>query len=338
LLAAKEAGAGALLAELVRRYRPNPESVFLVEAAAAAVVGDLPVRVIPVAGADADIALSLPSETDHDSVVVGASAGPSIEKIVLRLAVRNGLPTTSVVDHYWNPWQRFADEVTVERWAYRPDCILVPHAQVAERLRALGCPVKVEVFQHPLLAPVHHSAEPSISAQARHALGIAADALVILLISEYGFEDSDLWQWDQPPDADLFGLASELFRFAADWRGSRPVHIVIRPHPTESRDWNSLVPSDIAGKVTIGAKAPKDLLFRAATFAIGLNSMLLAEAAAFEVPAYACYQSGRYEGPKLTDFRPEIRLLPAGTGFLPALDALVRAALVRPDPDGTAAP
>jgi hypothetical protein len=337
-LAAKEAGAGALLSELVRRYRPKQDSVFLVDAASADFAKGLDLNVIPISidGERAGVA-SMLAEANPDCVVVGASAGHSIEKIVLRLAIGAGLRTVSVVDHYWNPWQRFANETTAERWAYLPDRILVPHPLVAERLQKLGCPVEVGVFEHPLLSPPHREVNRSRSAVAREKLGIAADTIVMLLVSEYGFEDSPIWQWDQPPDAELLALALELFRFVANWQGQRPVHVLIRPHPSERRDWGALVPPDIFEKVTICGPLDKEWLFLATDIAFGLNSMLLAEAAAFGVPSYACYPTGRYRGPKITDYRPEIGLLPTGAAFPGALNAAVQAGVVRTNPAGNVA-
>jgi hypothetical protein len=111
------------------------------------------------------------------------------------------------------------------------------------------------------------------------------------------------------------------------WSGVRPLRVVIRPHPAESRSWQDLVPADLADRVMLAGGIGKDVILAAADVALGLNSMLLAEAADAGIETYAAYPTGCYTGPKLSDYRSNIGLLAEGVQFAGDLTArLMRSA------------
>jgi hypothetical protein len=150
LMGAREAGAGSLLAALARQWKPRDDSLALVSTVAAPYFADAGIRFEIVSDAfRAADALDLLKRIKPDAVVVGASAGPSIEKLLIYAARDAGVPVTAFVDHYWNLWQRFADERTAERWRYRPDRIFVPAQSCVTRILDQGAtPGTVAEFHH----------------------------------------------------------------------------------------------------------------------------------------------------------------------------------------------
>lgn len=311
VFAAKEAGAGSLLAVLAGSLEPASGSLCLVSKTAAPYFEGLTLPVHRLGDAAPGIGLiqleSLLRQIAPEALVCGASAGASIEKCAMRIAQMLGIPVHSFVDHYWNLWQRFAHEVTANPWTYQPDYVYVPAKQCRNRIVAQGCPPeRVRVFSHPLIDQVPTDM-PSRSA-AREALGFDPEATVWLFVSEYGFPPSDLWQWEQASDADIEGLLRLLLSHASHARQQQgcPVSVIIKLHPAETRNWQAICADYPTVKIVTLRTFDKAILFAASDVAFGLNSMLLLEATRAGVPAYSCHVSGVGRDTWLSSFRPEV--------------------------------
>jgi len=308
LLAAKEAGAGSLLAALLPQLRPAPGSLCLVSETAASYFAQSDIETLRLGEAapgmgEGELA-ALIERTEPEAIVCGASAGASIEKLALVAGTVRGIPVASFVDHYWNLWQRFADEETAARWAYLPDLLCVPAEQCARNIVAAGCPQeRVRVFAHPLLEGAAAPA-PVDRAAARAALGLPAEATVWLFVSEYGFPLSDLWQWEQPPESDIEGLLRLLLEKAA--QAPENLLVAVKKHPAERRDWAPVCAEYPGVSTRIIGAADKAALFSASDAAFGLNSMLLLEAARAGVPAFSHHVSGDGRETWLSTIRPEV--------------------------------
>src|SRR5690606_9675560 len=137
-----------------------------------------------------------------DAVLVGLSVGFTIEKALIDAARRANIPVAAAVDHYWNLWQCFAGASPDQRSRYLPDTVFVPDEWCRRRLLNLGCPTPTIVtFRHPLLWTELEPANSTLRETVRRRLGLSRETLIVLFVSEYGFADADVWQWDQPPDA-----------------------------------------------------------------------------------------------------------------------------------------
>lgn len=312
MLAVKEAGAGALLADAVSRAARGSRIVALLQSPADRSFEGLPVEAVAVHGSgeawDVDIE-GLIADAGPVRIVVGASAGATIEKALIDAGRTRGIPVIAVVDHYWNLWQRFAGATPAVHWRYRPDTIYVPDAWCATRLAELGCPVgDVRVFRHAVLESEAVARSSELRRAGRERLGWGTSDVAVLFVSEYGFDDADGWDWDQPGDFDIEGLATELSAIVAKLAAEGiPIRLLIRPHPAERRDWNKLLGD--APTLTVDRELDKATALVAVDVAFGLNSMLLAEAARSGLPAFARFPSGTYRGLKLSDFRHDIREL-----------------------------
>ena len=240
ILAVKEAGAGALLADAVSRAARGPRIVALLQSPADRSFQDLPVEAVAVHGSgeawNVDIG-GLITDVAPERIVVGASAGATIEKALIDAGRIRGISVVAVVDHYWNLWQRFAGATPAARWRYRPDTIYVPDLWCVTRLAELGCPVSdVRVFRHAVFEsePVTRSSE--LRRAGRERLGWGTSDVAVLFVSEYGFDDAHDWDWDQPPDFDIEGLAAELSAIVTKLaREGALMRLLIRPHPAERR-------------------------------------------------------------------------------------------------------
>jgi hypothetical protein len=311
VVAAKEAGAGALLTALLAAQPQLPRILALVEAPADRYFDTLGIEVERVArdsgGAWAVDIERLLAAVAPARIVVGASAGATIEKELIDAGARHRIPVVAMVDHYWNLWQRFAGATPRDRWRYRPDIIYVPDDRCVARLKELECPVAdIRSFRHPHLAAAPDRRTPALRQAGRERLGFSQDDVVILFISEYVFADEEGWQWDQPTDNDIEELGQELAAIAAELsRREQSVRLLVRPHPSERRDWGTILAAG-GDRVVIDRSLDKPTMFSVADVAVGLNSMLLAEAAEACVPVYCRFPSSAYTGPKLSDFRRAI--------------------------------
>ncbi len=317
---AREAGAGSLLAALLQT-RESPAGVrALLEAPADRYFAGTGLDMVRLAGARrdelADVARSVVEQFRPERILVGASAGCSIEKALIVAGQGAGVPTAAVVDHYWNLWQRFAGDTPDDRWHFCPETIFVPDERCVQRLREHACPARhIIAFDHPLMGKPAADAILS-GADARMArrdvrarLGIESDTLLLVFVSETVFDDGAGWDWDQPALEQIFAAATGLARFAASLsgRGKGKVHLLLRPHPAEDHDWDSILPASVRPFVSIDTHLDKRDVLGAADMVFGLNSMLLLEAAQAGLPAFSWFPGGVYHGPRLADYRPEIR-------------------------------
>lgn len=314
LLGASEAGAGSLLAALIAGRASDKGLMAILEAPADRYFAGATLEMRRLdAGPSEEVILARAAaaldEHQPDAVLVGASAGFTVEKALVDAALDRRVPVAAVVDHYWNLWQRFAGRSPAELWRYRPDVIFVPHQLCRDRLVALGCSVnRISVFRHPLLWDEFTKPSPSSRESARVRANIPPDAFVVLFVSEYGFPDADIWQWDQPPDAAVEEAATGLAQALADLPTDAavgPCILLLRPHPSERRDWRQAVAAS-NGIVRLASDLSKPDLFSVADVAFGLNSMLLAEAARSGLPAYSWFGDVGYDGPRLTHFCPGV--------------------------------
>ena len=333
VLAAKEAGAGSLLAAMLDTLRPAGESVVVVSSAAARFFEGARAKLLNAeAGWFPDQAAEdLLRQAAPQAILVGASAGPSVEKILIRAAVRNGIPAYSFVDHYWNLWQRFADERSAARWAYLPDRIFVPAEHCRNRIVAQGCdPQRVEVFEHPLLAAARARGEDAAAAElrrkARAELGIPAAATVLLFVSEYVFPRDPLWQWEQPEQADIDGLLQLLLRSAqqAGAGSGRDWVVLVKLHPAQESPPLGVLRSFPSALYRIAKDVDKGAIISAADAAFGLNSMLLLEAALGGLPAYSHHAVSAGSDAWLSRIRPEVVELSDPADFARAVAGAAR--------------
>jgi hypothetical protein len=285
VMGAKEAGAGSVLAALAAQWRPAPGSCAFVSPVAAQYFNASPVDFQVVTELDAHQAIQALSP---DAVVVGASAGRSIEKDLIVAARRAAVPVAAVVDHFWNLWQRFADAETAEKWRYLPDVVFVPSDGSAVRIVSQGAPSDhVRVYRHPLL-DVRVPPSRAERLDARRTLALPDNAVVVLFVSEYVFPPSDTWQWEQPVVGEIEWLRDRLCDAAERLsKRGQPTSVLVKLHPAQVAD-GGFDRNDDACRVV--GNLDKRLLFAAADVAIGLNSMLLAEAAAAGTPSFSCHR------------------------------------------------
>lgn len=309
VVGAKEPGAGALLAALIARLKQRPPIVALLEPQAWPYFEAIAIEKIQIephgAGWKPNPA-EIIARVRPVQIVTGASGGWTVEKALIDIGRLQHIPVATFVDQYWNLWQRFAGARPRERWRYRPDTILLPDERAVCHIRRLGCPVRdLRRFVHPLITLPNSRVR---SRECRHAarayLGIGAEEFVILFVSEYTFENAEDWNWDQPADKDIEMLGPILAEICGTLRNEgHAVQLLVRPHPSEGRDWHRILSTDCGILVAEGIN--KDIILSAADLAVGFNSTLLAEAAVHQIPSYSAF-IGSYSGLKLSDFRSDV--------------------------------
>jgi hypothetical protein len=297
LVGAKEAGAGAFLAALLRDRGDLGKVAIFATREAAPYFEQVGFVVTEVASeGDAERARSAFEEFAPDLVLVGASAGASHEKLLLLEARRRGIKVYSFVDHFWNLWQRFADEKTAARWTYLPDQIFVVNPLMRDRMVRGGCPTdRLQIIEHPVLdQSVPRSSSPS-PAETFRELKVPESSRAILFVSEYVFPSSALWNWDQPREEDIAGLLKTLLLSVQNLnaKGTRKTVILVKLHPQEPRSrWEWLLQDFSPSLYRVIQAYDKSRLIDAVDQVWGLNSMLLLEALERKKKVYSYHSTG----------------------------------------------
>jgi hypothetical protein len=241
-----------------------------------------------------------------DIIVIGMSAGKSIEKQICTVGLELKIPVYAYVDHYWNLWQRFADENTAQRWTYIPDRIYVMDDFLKNRIIAQGAPrEKIWTYCNPLLNSMSVGTSKLDREKSRKLLGIDKKSMVILFVSEYNFPVSNKWQWEQSTDFDIQNLLKILVSSVkkAMLTLKQPIILIIKKHPSDTHDWERIYKDPFCKVIDI---CDKDTLFDIVDMAFGLNSMMLLEAANKCVPAYSFHENECGREITLSSFSKEI--------------------------------
>ncbi len=323
LIAAKEAGAGSVLAALAREWEPATGSVAIVSTVASQYFTTL---ALPVTVHDAvpsvEEATAWIRAHHPEIVVVGASAGLTLEKRLIVAATACGVPVVSVVDHFWNLWQRFAHDERATRWHYLPDEIHVPSESCKLRIVAQGAPPeRVRVFRHPLMtraaAPRHAS---TADAELRVTLGIPRSATTVLFASEFNFAEDPLWHWEQSYEPDIALLITTLLDTARD--AEQSIVVLVKLHPAQPDDWSTVLARYPQAIHRVIGAVDKGALFAASDAVFGLRSMLVVEGALAGVPAYAFQTVRPDDAARMSEIRDDITELSSTTAVREAVTAV----------------
>jgi len=307
IFSAKEAGSAALIAAIAKDMNLTVDSVCFISKVAEPYFENLNMikyicddNLIP-----SDVNFEFILRT-VDVVIMGASAGFSIEKQIYNRCINKKIPIYAFIDHYWNLWQRFAAADTAVKWAYLPDRIYVMDKVLRERIITQGAPrSRVKVFNNPLLNLKNTCASNREKKAARKILNIGEKTTVVLFVSEYGFIPSTQWQWDQPPESDITALLLILVRSieALVSEQKQSVLLLIKKHPSDTHEWAIASQKPFCRVIDACAK---DVLFGSVDIAFGLNSMMLLEASKCGVPSYSFHKNGYVRETSLSGLREEV--------------------------------
>lgn len=326
----KDAGAGAFLAKLLEDAHPGVIAHVFAHRAAAPALENLPVVVRVTDDVDVD-AESLLKAFQPDFVLVGASIGWSVEKLLITVAKRMDVPVYAFIDNYMNTWQRFAHESTAQRWVYLPDRIYAISDEMTERLRSHGCPSNlIALTTHPVLNSIA-MLSPSVPVSLfKKQLGIEQAEIVLTLVLETGLPSSELWCWDNPEnevEPVIERILKILLDFALVSEAKSPGRavVLIKHHPSDKKSFAEVLKGYQSSIYRTIFNTDKLALLDASTGVFGIGSMLLFEAAARARPAYCINFKGK-GGYPFVDSMTDLRILPslqALTLVLNQLGALV---------------
>ena len=292
LVGIKEAGAADFLLQLLKDAHPAL-TVFVVAHRAAAKILTKLSNVIQVPDEfDIDIA-ALIAVRRADFVLVGASIGWSIEKAMTIAARKAGIPVYSFIDNYMNVWQRFAHQITAEKWYYAPDTIYSASHQTTGRLCAEGFPPqKVLTTTHPSLQKnSFQSRSADLASNFRTEHNLTDSAITLTIVMESGYIYSDLWNWDNI-EVDIEPVRTRLlstilsFCESANKKGLEAV-VLIKAHPSDGMgDITSITKKYSPDTYRFLFDTNNETLISVSTAIFGIGSMLLYEAGAKSRRAY----------------------------------------------------
>jgi hypothetical protein len=286
----KEAGAAAFLVALLEGAHPHSIFHIYFHRSAASVLEGISGAVEVPDDFDLD-AKDLINLHKPDILLVGASAGWSIEKFMYGVAKSANIPIYAFIDNYMNTWQRFAHQDNAKPWFYLPNSIYVISNQMMQKMVSEGCPTtKIKIIPHPVLeklATLPRSNESFFRAN----LGIGEKTTLLTLAVETGITDSDLWRWENTSsqvDNVVENILKDLLDFALlrDTQDPGSVVVLIKHHPVDTKIFSGMLdeyPTHIYRSII---SVDKVALLDASTAVIGIGSMLLCEAAARGTSAF----------------------------------------------------
>ncbi len=305
---AKEAGGGALLASLITGTEPSVGSLVIAGESAVRYFANSDIPTISDQLTDFELEKYF-IEAGPEKVVSVAATGFSIEKRIYPISRKYHVPLHSYVDHYWNLWQRFADEKTAKKWAYQPDRTYVPDEYCRKKMISSGAdPCLLQLYNNPFLSINGKVKNISFGKEFRQTK--CDHELNVLFVSETFFQVDPIWNWEQPPEIDLIILLGELLKLSTKKIDGHKINVLVRAHPSESPEkWDSLCNSFEGVNFLNVSELGKEELFKLTDLAFGLNSMLLIEVSRRGIPVYSYHETCRDESNWLSEIRPEINEL-----------------------------
>lgn len=225
------------------------------------------------------------------------------EKRFLRIARTMGLPALSVLDFWSNYSERFSD--LGGNLCYLPDRVAVMDEHARTEMLAKGFPEDcVVVTGHPALDSLEAfraSFGKVERNEVRRALGVGAQELLVLFASQPPTFVDNEEECDTPPWLDRRKTISVLIQGLEriSERLSRPVTLLIRPHPRENGEvYRQTVAKRI--RVIIEKEGDSRSLALSADLVAGMNTMFLVEASHLGQPTLSI----RLGLPEPDDFPP----------------------------------
>ncbi len=287
IFATKEAGAGSLLGALVKILKPKKGSIAFTSKISFKYFENTSLNLYDAESFSLTQIKELILEFDPDYILVGSSAGCSIEKDLIILAPKIGYKVISFIDHFWNLWQRFANENSAEKWYYKPYYIFAPHDACVNKLIELGWErEKINSFIHPLFnfnKPNSKLVEKEIFQE----LDIDENYKIITFASEYNFDKSDLWNWEQSCDSDIIDLLVNVLEEIENLNSKyeNKLFLLVKLHPSQDNTFQSILKNHSYYKVV--KDISKDKIFKISNIIVGLNSMFLLEASSLSIPTFS---------------------------------------------------
>jgi hypothetical protein len=241
-----------------------------------------------------DLGYEQPSETaardilasyQPDFLLTGTSKGPSIEKFLIKEASKRRIPSLTVLDTWFNFWQRFSGELEGERFIYMPDKIAVIDEYCKNAMIAEGFEEHKLVITGPGtpyldnlkdISRYSHSDEIQIF---RDQHNITEDMYVIVFASQPIAHD---YGSDERSEHFLgyteLSVFQELLSALRSLEFSRKVVIILKLHPREHVDMFVPLLNSISETIIVDRNIPPRQMITFGDLIIGMNSIFLLEA------------------------------------------------------------
>ncbi len=214
-----------------------------------------------------------------DYIITGSSVGYTIEKKLIILSKRMNIKCISFVDHIWNLWQRFSHHINQKKWYYSPDLIYLPHDLCKKKMIKYGCnPNILRVYNKSLLSIETKKTTKINIRKEKKRLNIDIKSKVVLFISEYSFNSSKKWRWDQSTTNEIRDLLFSLLTNVKNRNDNNDnFHLIIKLHPTKNLNFSNILSKFSKKNYTIINHINKNKLFSISDYIFGLNSIMLIE-------------------------------------------------------------
>lgn len=314
LVAAHDTGGANMLVPVIAQLSPRADVRLRVVACAEAVRvfshAGVPHRVVAWTGHEGarggDLARQLLAECKADVLLLGTSWGPTLEKALLKVAGKLGIPSISVVDSWSNFRERFAGSGSGALCL--PSRVVVPDERAVVQAEQEGVPraLLIAIGQPHLEALAEALRREEVREEARRLraewrVGGSPESPLVLFASE-------AFSTHQGPDSLAYLGYTEVEALEgvvgavqqAESALGQSIRLLVKLHPQQSIDtmvWGRL--AAVRDLRMVDGRQPIWPCLLAADVIVGMSSMVLIEAALAGTPAIS--------------FRPEAR---AGDSFV----------------------
>jgi len=211
-------------------------------------------------------------------VFASNSFGLSVEKKILRIARKLGIPSISIIDFWSNYWLRFVNGKEKRDIRYLPDKIVVIDNFMKTEMTRMGFPKeKLEVLGNPAFDSCKDS----------HLQKRNSNFFQILFASQ---PLREIYGKDGYFDFDEHEVLNDISKVLAELGNDKKIVLVVRLHPKEKIDkFKEIKFTDI--RVKIDQESELDVLISESDLILGMNSMALFRAALLGKPVIS-YQPG----------------------------------------------
>ncbi len=283
LFCATDAGAGLFMSQIILKLqKKNKVSVFLGDKAAIANLNKpIKFQLYSKKRTLKESAKYILKNKNYDFIFVGTNLGASVEKEIVRIN-KNKIYTISIIDHIWNPWQRFYDYKIKKENVFITNKIYVISDQTKKILIDKKIEKqRIETVEHPYLRGLRDKKilkKPNLKL-----LGIPTKSKIIVYASE------------PPPKFDKNSNLREIklneiekkFRNLVETLNKlkhKKIFLIIKKHPTEKKYFlNNEIKKLNINYLSIKSELSVLEILSISDLCIGLSSMMLLESLSLNI-------------------------------------------------------
>ena len=244
------------------------------------------------------------NEYTYDYIILGTNLGYGLEKQITLDARKQNILTYAFIDHFWHPWQRFADLKKKIKNIYLPNYIISLDNKQKQILINNRISEKIiYIYNHPYLTKLKRTKISYDKDSVLSDLKINKKNKIFVLASEPFPSKTPLWFSEEPTAKSILQNSKALFEtLEVLHKKNKNFTLIIKKHPTEKKDNYGRYYKKISKfTIIINDFKPKNLI-DVADQIFGFSSMFLLEAKELGKNVLTLNVNNEYYGNVMNDY------------------------------------